>query len=92
MLTVTTQVDAGEIAPTDLNVQVYFGQLNPDGKIETGQSIKMEIAESKGQSHTFSAHVPCKSTGKYGFSVRIFPYHESLPNIHEIGLVKWYNS
>lgn len=91
-LGIKAEIYTDGITPTDLCVDIYYGHLDTKGQIEDGKAIKMNLVKSTGQTHSFEAKVPCYSSGKYGFSVRILPYHDALPNPHETGLVRWFNA
>jgi hypothetical protein len=38
---------------------------------------------------TYTGAVPCRSSGLFGYSVRVVPRHPDLPNPFESGLVTW---
>jgi starch phosphorylase len=42
-----------------------------------------------GASWTFTGTIPCKSSGQYGYAVRVLPRHKDLSNPFEPGLVCW---
>jgi starch phosphorylase len=37
----------------------------------------------------FEGRVPCRSSGQYGYTVRVLPKHANLANPFEPGLVAW---
>jgi len=89
-LQVSAEIFLGELSPTDVAVEIYYGQLNAEGLISQGQPIPMLIAQSKGQGkYVFAGAIPCRSSGRHGYALRIMPQHEHLGNPFEMGLVHW---
>jgi glycogen phosphorylase len=37
----------------------------------------------------FRGCIPCRTSGQYGFNVRILPHHANLPHVFEPGFVTW---
>lgn len=84
-------VDIDGLAPEDLSVQVYFGPINPEGEIENGQVIEMELVKKmSANKHLYNAQITCNDSGQHGYSYRVLPAHKE--NIHplEMGLIHWY--
>ena len=90
-LSISASLETGKLKPEDLCVEVYYGQLDTNGMIEKGNSMRMEIKnQDETGAYVFQANIPCESTGKHGFSIRVLPHHPELPNPHEMGLIKWF--
>ena len=49
----------------------------------------MPNGEKTGQTVSFSGSVPCRSSGQFGFSVRVLPKHANLHHSFEPRLVTW---
>ncbi|NOY57988.1 MAG: glycosyltransferase family 1 protein, partial [Calditrichaeota bacterium] len=91
LLFISASLETGNLKPEDLCVEVYYGQLDTNCMIEKGTSMRMEIKnQDERGAYVFQANIPCKSTGKHGFSIRVLPHHPELPNPHEMGLIKWF--
>ena len=90
---ITTLVNMDGLAPQDIRVEVYFGQLNEQETIDSGQALTMQLEgkESSG-SFKYKAQIACDRTGQHGFSVRVLPSHPDLENSHEMGMITWYNA
>jgi starch phosphorylase len=89
-LQVQAQVHLGELKPTDVAVELYYGKLDAEGLIVEGESIPMLIAQSKGKGkYVFAGAIACKTSGRHGYALRIIPHHEDLGNPFEMGLVLW---
>ena len=89
-LQVHAQVTLGDLKPTDVAVELYYGSLDADGMIVEGQAIPMLIAQSKGKGkYVFAGAISCQTSGRHGFALRVVPHHEDLGNPFELGLVLW---
>jgi len=93
-LRVRAVVGLGSAKPEDVSVELYYGPLDSWGNIRKGATLQMAF-EDDGQSqdeYLFGGMVPCRSSGQYGFAVRIMPRHEDLSDPYEPGLVLWENT
>jgi starch phosphorylase len=89
-LQVQAEVYLGELKPTDVAVQLFFGPLNVEGLIVQGQTLPTLIAQSKGDgTYVFAGAISCRTSGRHGYALRILPQHEDLGNPFELGLVLW---
>lgn len=89
-LQVQAQIQLGALKPTDVTVQLYYGRLDAEGLIVKSQAVPMLIAQSKGEgSYVFAGAIPCQTSGRHGYTLRILPYHPDLGNPFEMGLVLW---
>ena len=81
----------GRLLPDDVNVEVFYGQLDYHGQIINGQTMVMSLAEQKENIFIYKADVNCNHTGQHGLSVRVYPKNDNFLNPHEMGLITWYN-
>jgi starch phosphorylase len=89
-LQVEAVVSLGELKPTDVSVEVYYGSLDAEGLIVDGQALPMLIAQSKGKgTYVFAGAIACKTSGRHGYALRIVPQHEDLGHPLEMGLILW---
>ena len=73
---VRAKVNLGQLKPSDVRVQLYYGMLDTMGHITEGQSVDMELIEEHGNSqYSYSIQHFYDTTGNVGFSVRIVPDH-----------------
>jgi starch phosphorylase len=89
-LKVQAEVYLGELEPKDVSVQVYYGQVDADGEIVSGQGIEINDFEARGDGVcVFAGSIPCISSGLHGYSVRILPKHVDLDNLSVMNLLTW---
>ncbi len=89
-LPLQARVHLGSISPDDVAVEAYYGPLTPDGEISKGQSVRLDFErpDADGQ-HWFAGAVPCETSGRNGYAVRVVPRHEDLADRYDQGLVVW---
>jgi starch phosphorylase len=90
-ITVTAEVSLGALKPEDIVVEIYEGNLEPHKRtIINAETVHTDCVESHGNgNYTFKGVIRCKSSGLYGYSVRVLPKHDD-PNMHyEPGLITW---
>ena len=89
-LRVMAQIYLGDLKPTDVAVELYYGPLNAEGQIAEGKALPTLIAQSKGGgTYIFAGALSCKRSGLHGYALRILPQHEDLGNPFEMGLILW---
>ncbi len=83
-------VDLGGLAPEDVSVELYYGQLDDDGQLTEGAAMLMENnGPVEGNRATYAAHMTCARSGRSGYTVRILPGHSSLPDSRDLGRIRW---
>ncbi|MGD8397396.1 MAG: alpha-glucan family phosphorylase [Anaerolineae bacterium] len=89
-LQVQAEVYLGDLKPTDVAVQLYYGALDAAGLVEDGRILPTLIAQSKGKGkYIFAGAIPCRTSGRHGYALRLVPQHEDLGNPFEMGLILW---
>jgi glycogen phosphorylase len=88
---VEAEVRLGQLTPSDVRVQLYYGQLAPNGEIGAiGEAIDMQPVSGNGDgNYRFRARVSYETSGARGVSVRVLPYHELLPTPFLPGFITW---
>jgi starch phosphorylase len=83
-------VRLGELATTEVEVQLYHGRVDSVGKLVDAAASPMLPAGDAGDgSHWFEGQVPCEQTGHRGYAVRVLPYHADLATSFVPGLIRW---
>ncbi len=86
---VTARVYLGSLAPADVRVEIYSGQLTPEGEIRSGAAAPMTLAASQGPEHSYRGEIQCRDSGSSGLSVRVVPHHDDAILPYELPWVKW---
>ena len=89
MIRVEATVDLGRLSPDDVLVELYFGSLDEDGQLNTGRAVEMaQVSNDSGPARYF-VDMPCPSSGRAGYTVRILPKHEALAHPLEMSMIRW---
>lgn len=83
-------LDVPELAPQDVQVQLYAGAINSTGEIENPQVLDMQYTRQMAPSrHLFTGTIECRTSGRQGFAVRILPGFKDMATPFEPGLITW---
>jgi starch phosphorylase len=89
-LAVNARINLGSFSPDDVEIQLFHGVIDALGDIPSPRTVSMSPNGAKeGNSWTFHGSIPCRSSGQYGYAVRVLPKHPDLANFFEPGLVCW---
>jgi starch phosphorylase len=81
-------VHLGDLAPSDVEVQAAYGEVDENDDIAKPVIVPMQLAgEADGGLHRYETQLPLRQTGAYGYSVRVFPSHRLLASSAELGLI-----
>jgi starch phosphorylase len=84
------RVILGALTPEDVTVEAYYGPLNHMGEFTDRFTLPLEPAgESGGGVWLFKNAVTCRTTGKFGYTVRVTPSQKRLANPFVTGLICW---
>jgi glycogen phosphorylase len=87
---ITASIYLGNLTPNDVSVEIYHGYLSADNVIEDGSIEPVTTVKNKGNNlYRFSGSILCRTSGRYGYTVRVLPKHENLTHAHETGLIVW---
>jgi len=83
-------INLGELKPADVQVELYFGNLNQKGDIEEGAALPMLMVEDLGNGkYTYEGRMLCLKSGQFGFTVRVIPLHADMPRKYESRMITW---
>jgi starch phosphorylase len=90
-LKVKARVQLGGFSPEDVEVQLFHGLVDSFGEIPHPRTVTMSHngPPAAGSAWQFSGTIPCRSSGQYGYAVRVLPRNKDLSNPFEPGLVCW---
>ncbi|MBI2195131.1 MAG: alpha-glucan family phosphorylase [Planctomycetes bacterium] len=81
----------GELRPEDLGIEIYYGNLDEKTQITEARTIPMAPVASGGDGrYTFSGRVPCTSSGRCGYVIRVLPNNPDLASPYELGLISFF--
>lgn len=90
-LTISTAVQLGSLAPSDVTVEVYYGTIS-HGQIQQGEGVEMGVsAQLDSSTYQYTATLKIIDGGEYGYSFRVYPKHELLCNRFDMPYMKWAN-
>lgn len=83
-------VQLGALEPSDILVELYYGQLDDDGQLTSGCALEMGMVGQENDHRVrYSVNMPCMRSGMTGYTVRILPRHRALISGRELGMIKW---
>ena len=91
-ISVHARVRLGGLTEDEVAVELCLGRLNADGEIADAAIIPMRAAgpATPDGIQVFEAiDVPCRQSGRIGYTVRIRPYHADEARPFLPGLIRW---
>ncbi|MCL6591174.1 MAG: alpha-glucan family phosphorylase [Firmicutes bacterium] len=69
-------VNLGNLKPEDVRVEIYYGMIDNEGSIIEGEKIILNSHQGQGEGiYLYQGAIPCRQSGRYGYNVRVYPYH-----------------
>jgi starch phosphorylase len=87
--TVDASVALGDLGPEDVAVQLVHGPVGQNDEIQPATVATMAPGATVDGRVRFKGTFVCQQAGRYGFTVRVVPYHPDLATPLELGLVAW---
>lgn len=89
-LEMQAKVFLGDISTEDVNIEVYYGKLNSERQLENGKLQKMEVKKELGDNkYLYSANINNWDSGLNGYTLRIIPNKDFLPETDRQKLNYW---
>ncbi len=87
--TVRAKAHLGTLTPQEVDVELYYGRLEPNGTLTKGLTQPMEMIEDSGNgSYQYYCIATCHDSGRYGFTVRVSPRADDWIR-YTPGLLTW---
>ncbi|MBI9073432.1 MAG: alpha-glucan family phosphorylase [Melioribacteraceae bacterium] len=88
---INAEVDLGQLTPNDIEVQIYYGKVDSRDEAHSNSIANMEYIPNGNKIGVFKykGEITCKSSGNFGFTLRILPKHPLLINPFELGVIRW---
>jgi glycogen phosphorylase len=78
------------IDPSSVKVELYYGIVNSDGKIENPEIKEMKLTrEESNGTYRYAVDIRFNDGGEYGYTFRVIPYNPKLINKFDTGLIRW---
>jgi glycogen phosphorylase len=89
-IAVKSLINLGHLEPHDIQVELYKGAIDTNGKITDADTAVMTYQgkDSTGNS-LYTTEVAYAASGLQGLSLRILPHNPHLSNPYELGLIQW---
>jgi len=89
-LLVKAKIRIGELQPEDISVDLYYGPLDAWGNLQYSRTTAMHPSPgARGGNHVFTGTIPCETTGRFGFRVRVLPHHKLISNPYSLNVIHW---
>src|SRR5439155_14026227 len=89
-LNVKAKIHLGALTPDDVQVQLFHGLVDNMGEIPRPATAPMGTnGSAEGGVWVYEGVIPCRSSGQFGYVVRVLPKHADLATAFEPGLVCW---
>jgi glycogen phosphorylase len=83
-------VDAANLSTDEIEVELYFGDLNSAGEIIEGAVTPMKMVNKINESsYLYEGNLLCLKAGQFGFTARVVPYHSDMYRKYIPGLIAW---
>ena len=87
---VTAWVQLGTLSEQDVDVQLLHGLVGQGDELTSPERQSMaSTGTAEDGAARYEARFSCVLAGRYGFTVRVVPRHESLVDALELGRVTW---
>lgn len=89
-LPIATSIHLGELQPEDVKIQIYYGPVDSDGKIQRGNTVDMTHVKDLGKGlHQFEGNLTVTNSGRHGFAIRAIPGNGMLATPFLPGKIMW---
>ena len=88
-LQVSAHVNLGDVDPSHVRVEAYYGEAENGGIKNPAVTILNPSGRNGDGSYIYQGAVPASESGAYGFSVRVVPTHPNMMQAHELRLITW---
>lgn len=89
-VTITTSVSLGNIDPSSVKVQIFYGSVGKNNNIENPVIADMKVDEKNDYGiYRYSADINLSEGGEYGYTFRVIPSNKDLINEFDMGLIRW---
>jgi glycogen phosphorylase len=89
-IAVKSLISLGSLEPHDIQVELYKGSIDTNGKITDADTAPMTYQgkDSAGNS-LYTTEIAYSASGLQGLSLRVLPHNPHMSNPYELGLIQW---
>ncbi|PSB56985.1 alpha-glucan family phosphorylase [Chamaesiphon polymorphus] len=89
-ISVKSLIQLGSLEPHDVQVELYKGAVDTNGKIVNADTTVMTYQgrDNNGNS-LYTSEIAYAASGLQGLSLRVLPHHPHLSNPYELGSILW---
>ena len=89
-IAVKSLINLGSLEPHDIQVELYKGSIDTNGKITDADTAVMTYQgkDSTGNS-LYTTEIAYSASGLQGLSLRVLPHNPHMSNPYELGLIQW---
>jgi glycogen phosphorylase len=89
-IAVKSMIQLGNLEPHDVQVELYKGAVDTNGKItDADTSIMTYQGRDAAGNSLYTSEIAYSASGLQGLSLRVLPHHPHLSNPYELGLIQW---
>jgi glycogen phosphorylase len=89
-IAVKSLIQLGSLEPHDIQVELYKGAVDTNGKITDADTSVMTYQGRDGAGNSlYTSEIAYSASGLQGLSLRVLPHHPHLSNPYELGLIQW---
>jgi len=86
---VVIRAELGNLSPENVTVELVHGPMGSLGEILGWETVQAGLVSSDGNVSMFKAEIPCRVSGRYGYTARVVPRHPELVKPCIPHLVTW---
>ena len=80
----------GKLKPEDVSVEIFFGQLDAKGDIDSPKTLPMQFhKKTDDDKHEFIGTIKLETSGRMGHTIRVLPKHPDIDSPFREGLILW---
>jgi glycogen phosphorylase len=89
-IAVKSLIHLGSLEPHDIQVELYKGSIDTNGKItDADTSVMTYQGKDNAGNSLYTSEIAYSASGLQGLSLRVLPHHPHLSNPYELGLIQW---
>ena len=90
-ITVRCKVCSPNIEKEYIQTECYYGKILDNGIVEVASVVPMNLIaeDNDNRVYEYEAEIEMRTGGNYGYTFRVMPKHEMLPDPENLNLVKW---